>query len=117
MDQNLLFSEAEIAPPPRPQPFVFEKLDERDLFENSTCLFTEEFVDGVVCNHGFYGNEAAREMFVAQVAARLIKLFVSDQEFAARIGSAEDPRPELQELVIKWLREDPVQAARRGPAA
>lgn len=104
MNQSLLFPDDLVAQP-APQTFVFERLTALDLFENSTALFLHEFVDAVILREGFRGTEGARKKLVDELADRLLKRFLADGEFAARIGSSNDCRPELQALLQKWRRE------------
>jgi hypothetical protein len=104
MSQVLLFPDDPAAQPP-PQNFVFERLTALDLFEQSTAVFLHEFVDDVILREGFRGTEDGRKRLVNELSDRLLRVFLDDGEFAARIGASKDCRPELQALLGKWLRE------------
>jgi hypothetical protein len=102
MCEELLFVDSAPAAP-RTRTFVFE-MDGAQLFEASTGLDAVEFADSVICSQGFRGSPEGRAALAASLSAMLISRFTEDSVFAARIGEAEDPRPEMRALIRDWRR-------------
>ncbi len=104
MTQQLLFNEAEIAAQPKSEHYVFERLTALDLFEKSTCLYLPEFVDSIVWRAGFQGTEEEKTALVQSLSDQLLQRFMTDGEFADRVGRSEDPRIELGQLIRKGMK-------------
>lgn len=91
---------------PAARNFVFEGYDPSGLFEANTGLYPDVFVDAVVWRNGFSGTEQGRATLVAFLVKKLLDLFIEDETFAERVGFSEDPRPELEELLRRWIAEE-----------
>lgn len=103
MGQALLFSEAEIAATPPPRTFVFERMDAEALFEATTALFLDVFIESQLWRDGYAGTDAERAKLVEDLKAKILARFIDDPEFAARIGNSEDCREDVADT-IRTLR-------------
>lgn len=97
----MLFSDVELAAAgPADRVFVFEQLDARTLFDRTTQLDPDIFVESVLRRIGL---DAIRDSdfaaLVGTISKRLVDRFLDDAAFATELGSADDPRPAAATVV------------------